>query len=375
MKCPVCFSSTTEVLLKQDAPSVTSVSTILNIGLSLYFCSSCQHAFKQPLENTEKFYSEDYKFNLESENFDQYYPSDTASYRAIQQALLAERYYTKDIQNVLDYGAGKGEVLQYLSAHNPHIHPYLFELDSDYKKYWQWAPGPNQFIKEIPPKLFKKMDLILSFGVIGHVEDLHSYLKNCAQLLRLGGKIFVTTPNMYANCGTAVIRDIIQNYSLSSLTHLLEMYNFQIMKISTEDYSDHFFVEAKLSEKILAPIKKLFPPDTAAECKKIANFWNEFPKKLLSIENKLSSNCTIYGAGFYGSYIFSKMIDKTKISFFCDVNEKMKNLKKFNLPIKHPLDGHKKTHDIILALNPNKIDFFKKTIPYLEKSVVHAIEL
>jgi len=60
-------------------------------------------------------------------------------------------------------------------------------------------PGPSYFVGNIlEHKTSKQFDAVLSLEVIEHLEQQDLYLSKCSELLREGGELILTTPNLAA---------------------------------------------------------------------------------------------------------------------------------------------------------------------------------
>lgn len=109
---------------------------------------------------------------------------------------LVNRYVEKNSE-ILDLGAGEGEFTRRLIEdkykaiavdgldifwRNPEIPLLLADLDKEFAT----ELGKNE----------KKYDAIVAIEIIEHLENPYAFLRQCAELLKPNGLLFVTTPNV-----------------------------------------------------------------------------------------------------------------------------------------------------------------------------------
>ena len=107
-------------------------------------------------------------------------------------------------KNVLDVGCGSLLETFYLSKKGFNV--TSLDLNHDllkqyYKKYnWKGIKKPLLTSENLESLLIKKskFDLILTFDVIEHVEDLEFFLNQLHSLLKINGHIFVSVPNKFS---------------------------------------------------------------------------------------------------------------------------------------------------------------------------------
>ena len=102
-------------------------------------------------------------------------------------------------KNILEYGCGSGYGAKLLAENAANI--TAVDMNKDVVKYCQKEYSSKNLSfeivnprKELPFKE-KVFDIITSFQVIEHVQDVNSYLSEFYRILKDDGILFVTTPN------------------------------------------------------------------------------------------------------------------------------------------------------------------------------------
>lgn len=185
-QCPLCFSTKkVKYNIKDDK--------VFNIDA--FSCLSCGLIYMN------KFVSEDsleilynsYNSNRDFEN------SDLKEKRKIMYSLdydyLKKYIYIEGEMNVLDFGCGEGDFLNYFVNCNKHG----VEIDNNAIKRGHCKYSDISFYKEyieLGESYNSYFDLIIFRGTIQYVSDLASISKFCNDKVKQGGYIvFLATPN------------------------------------------------------------------------------------------------------------------------------------------------------------------------------------
>jgi len=109
---------------------------------------------------------------------------------------LINQYLDKQSE-ILDLGAGEGEFSRRLIEANYQAIPV-----DGFDIYWRNPQIPllianfdTEFASKISPN-GKKFDAIAAIEIIEHVENPYSFVRECAKLLKPGGFLFITSPNV-----------------------------------------------------------------------------------------------------------------------------------------------------------------------------------
>ncbi len=109
---------------------------------------------------------------------------------------LIEKYVEKPAE-ILDLGAGEGEFSRRLNEAGYRAKPV-----DGFDIYWRNPQIPliiadldTEFAEKISPD-GQKYDAIAAIEIIEHIENPFSFIRQCAKLLKPGGLLFVTSPNV-----------------------------------------------------------------------------------------------------------------------------------------------------------------------------------
>ncbi|RLI93473.1 MAG: hypothetical protein DRO92_04215 [Candidatus Altiarchaeales archaeon] len=104
----------------------------------------------------------------------------------------------KEIYRVIDLGAGSGAFINFLSRY----YPYWHIEGADNENFVEFGLKDRfKFTRVDLNKSFSrsikgKFDLITAIEVIEHLENPRHFLRECNKLLKVGGKLIITPPNI-----------------------------------------------------------------------------------------------------------------------------------------------------------------------------------
>jgi len=160
-------------------------------------------------------------------------------------------------------------------------------------------------------------DTILAFQVIEHIKNDHLFLSELNRILKPGGTLYLTTPNI--NKTIAPNPWHFREYSFEELKKLIENYfnNLSIQGIRGNEITDTYYAENKKSvSKILSfdifKIHKLFPP-----------FILRYPYEILNRHNRkkvLRRNPLITQKITSKDYSLAEFSVDT-LDFFCEIKK------------------------------------------------------
>lgn len=364
--CNVCDKSKLNLIYESaDNLSVTTMNKVIPGRTSVYFCECCGHLQTNELDNIKQYYQEEYKVNLASEDEDQIYSviNGQPVYRAIHQAntLMKKVKFNHDAR-VLDYGCAKSPTLKNVLEQINHINPFMYDVTDKYIPYWQKFPKAAEWsIHNLNPAWYGTMDVVLSFYALEHVADLHEAISNIKKLLKPGGIFYFLVPNVYQNTADFIVADHINHFSRSSLSVLLSRNGFTDIDIDATAHEAAFVVCASLQDKQDRDDVNLVNIDLAEVLNnkdaalKMANYWTNIITRIQAFEASIDEGAiAIYGAGFYGNFIATAMMNPEKISCFFDQNQYLQNTKIRNRPVLSPDDIPAEVQHVLVGMNPQR---------------------
>jgi SAM-dependent methyltransferase len=333
--------------------------TLLDAPTSVFICEACGHAQCSEIPDLQAFYDTGYRISLDIENHDQIFavrPDGTVIYRTDHQTDIALRLLDlpKD-GTLLDYGAAKADTLRKICVARPDIQPHVFDVSADYTSAWQgWVPKEAQAAYFVPSAWEGLFDAAMSHFVIEHVADPVGFIRTIGALLRPGGTLLLSMPDVSANPGDMVVADHLNHFSEASLEHALTLAGFVLKTIDKSSFPGAFFALATLASS--EPVgKPALVREAVERAQYICRYWEQAAVHLHWQAQHLSGRkAAIYGAGFYGSWIFSRISATIEIHAFLDRNPHLQGATHFGTPVFLPEEIADDIEVLFIGLNPLK---------------------
>lgn len=352
--CAVCGCRNLQVIFQKTAPSITSMSSVLDCETQVFLCEKCLHVQTLSTHDTAKFYDEEYKISLQSDDHDQLYEmvGKKAVYRTEFQAdLLLSSINIAQGARLLDYGAAKAGTLKRVIEKRKDIQPAVFDVSKDYQPFWEgWVMRENQAIYSTPESWNGRFDVVSCHFVLEHIDAPIACLKHIHELLKNGGQLFLSVPNLLENTGDLIVVDHVNHFSKESLKHAMQISGFTDVKIDSVSYRAGLVVSARKSTKLIDQLP-IITEQSIQDLKELGGHWQQILNSLeVKLANAFSGQTAIYGAGFYGSVIANQI--EGNFICFLDNNPHLKGTTHFGKPILHPSQLPSDITRIFVGLNP-----------------------
>lgn len=285
--CPVCSSEKITARLSAED------YTVSHQQFSIWYCADCSVRFTQDVPAQDAigpyYQSENYISHSDTKKGlvnNLYHQVRKRTLRAKRKLLVAETGKAKG--SVLDIGSGTGAFLH--TMQNAGWQITGLEPDETARKkaaeLYRLQPMP-------PGKLFElheaSFTAITMWHVLEHVHELHAYIKQLANLIAPGGKIFIAVPNytskdaaLYKECWAAYdVPRHLYHFSPASVRKLLAQYNLHVKNVKPM-WFDSFYV-SMLSEQYKNGKGNI-----------LKAFWNGFISNLNAFANKERCSSVIY---------------------------------------------------------------------------------
>ncbi|MBX4862980.1 class I SAM-dependent methyltransferase [Rhizobium sophorae] len=380
--CRVCGGKIAEPAYEAPAPALTSIMTLLDIHTRVYVCNGCGHAQCDEIPDIETFYDTGYRISLGSEGQDQIFavkPDGTVIYRTDHQAEIARNLLNlPERAKLLDYGAAKADTLRKIVAKRPDIEPHVFDISRDYASAWNgWIAPDAQAAYEVPAAWDGRFDAVMSHFVIEHVADPVGFVRRIHKLLKPRGTLLLSMPDASANPGDMTVADHVNHFSEASLRRALAAGGFEMSVIDTTSFPGAFFAVAVRSETPVRQEQDAALVQQAVERGlEICDFWRASAACLeKQADTFRGRKAAIYGAGFYGSWIFSRVGKDVELTAFLDQNPNLQNAMHFGHPVIAPTAIADDAEALFIGLNPLKARAAIGNMPYLQKPGLELIWL
>jgi SAM-dependent methyltransferase len=349
--CSVCAQPLGNPSFTASAPSLTSLSTLIAVPTIVYICEGCSHIQSETLPDVQNFYDHDYKISLQSESHDQLYSTvgDQIVYRTQRQAEIVLGLDLPKGATILDFGAAKAATLREIMGRRPDLDPFVFDVSDDYRSSWEgWIKFEHQATYELPLHWTGKFDLVMSHFVLEHVPEPVLVLSTLERCLAPNGKLFFTVPDSKSNPGDLLVVDHLNHFTEQSLSTALSRSGLSLVSVRIDLFSGALAVLAEKDPQGAGNTAAKLE-GTIQETRNCLKNWSNELSKLQKIESA-SQPFAIYGAGFYGSLIASKL--KSNPTCFLDRNPHILGSTHMNKPVVHPDNCPRDVKLIYAGLNP-----------------------
>jgi 2-polyprenyl-3-methyl-5-hydroxy-6-metoxy-1,4-benzoquinol methylase len=337
--CGVCNSDLAAPIFQAPPPALTSLMTTLDVPTSVFLCPTCGHGQSADLPDLQKFYDTEYRISLGSDEHDQLYAMVDGKpvFRTEHQAdLVLKMVDLRQGAAVLDYGAAKAATLRRVLDRRPDLHPHVFDVSRDYVAHWQsWIAEDRQATYELPQTWRGKFDLVTAHFVLEHVAAPSRMLGTIRDVLKQDGVLFLSVPDVIGNPGDLLVVDHLNHFSPYSLERALLDAGFGDIKVDRQCYAAGLVITARPKADRDAQTQDAAAAVVAA--KEIATFWSRAGAHLDDAAASVAARkSAIYGAGFYGSFIVSRVGAVGNVICFVDRNPHLQGALHLGLPVVPP---------------------------------------
>jgi len=357
MNCPICFSENNSQVYEKLSHGITSDSNFVNEEISNLICTDCGHVFNESgaRYKTTSFYTESYRLmdlSPESE-FKFYSGTDSISYSNWRLSSLIENFSIKSSGKILDIGCGKGNFLQRFSEKFPNWSLYGIEASLNALKFAKEKLPSAKFYEGLfnQDPFGEKFDLIVSLGVLEHLENPTTFLQLAITCLKEDGIFFFDIPNFKLNPADLFVFDHLNHFTKETLENLMHKNNLEILQIIENFDRVPLFIICKKTTKQ----------------KEVVNYFNllknitlqhiDFNESLMSTYEEASKKykkISVFGLGIMiWIGIQKEKIDKERIIGFFDENNYLIGKEKHEIKIKsiNEISAYK-DFPIVFSLSP-----------------------
>lgn len=329
----VCGGSTQVVLRLDGGRTISSLGRVLDAEAEVRLCDDCSHCQTHPSIDLALYYASEYKTLAASDAEDDLYAiqNGVPLYRGQHMAhVLAAALDRLDLLKpglrLLDFGCGKALAMRHLQALAPQSAVHLYDISRDYTRFWDaFVPASRQACHETPADWSGSFDVVTSFFSLEHVAGPAAELGRIRDLLRDGGMLYVVVPNMYSHgIADMLVVDHVQHFSELSMRHLLGGAGFEMLVADHDSHNQASIYLARKAAPAAAVVQSADAQAWGRRSRDIARFWGDFNDSLRRFESAHDHGTTrfyIAGAGFLGSYVFSRLQALGRLAGFIDSNQ------------------------------------------------------
>jgi SAM-dependent methyltransferase len=374
--CRVCGADCGCPALDLSAPALTTTNANLDAPTRAFVCSSCGHVQSPDLPDLAGYYDTQYRASLESEEHDQLYEmrGETPIFRTDRQAeVVLDKAKLAEGARVLDYGAAKAQTLQKVWARRPDIVPHVFDVSEDYRPFWsRWLTPEAAACYAVPEPWRGRFDLVTAHYVMEHVQGPVDTLKALASLLAEGGRILFSVPNWIQNAGDLLVADHVNHFTETSIRRLAADAGLVLEDIDADALPATFVVTCRIGLGVPPPAA-----DVAREVEHARAVASALRRACDGLDKAFAANAgrraAVYGAGFYGAFLLTRMKGELPIACCLDSNQHLWGKSLFGVPVQAPDSLPTDVERVYVGLNPARAKAIVANIPALQRDGLELV--
>lgn len=351
--CPVCGTDFGEPVYRSaGGRSLDSLGRVLPFETRVHCCRTCGHVATEPIPDLDRYYAENYRISLGSEDEDQLYEmvDGRPVFRTDHQArLLVELVDWRPGARVLDFGCAKASTLRKALPSLPDVELSLYDVSHDYREHWDAFVRPErQAVHVLPDDWRGRFDLVTSFFSLEHIAALRPAVADIASLLAPDGYLYLVVPDVFANPGDFVVLDHVNHFTRASLARLLADAGLTIRWVRNDV---HRGALVALAGRTAASAPAALPPSDG-DADALGRWWSDIAGRIRAMERDCDGETAIYGAGFYGSFVYATLANPARVRCFLDNNPHLQGREHLGVSVLRPVDCPPSVRDLWIGLNP-----------------------
>ncbi len=241
---------------------------------------------------------------------------------------------------LLEIGCGNGSFLRKFSARQPGWKLLGTEFDRKNQPLIEAIPNAEFYCGDLS-QMDRKFDLIVAIHLLEHIFDPMQLLKQCADHLNPGGRIFIQVPNVKESPFDLLIADHCSHFSIESLTGLLTRAGFDVLAVSDTNI-------AKELSLVVQP-RPAAPAIDVAPWTALVGGYLDFFAELKNAPLPDSGPVGIFGSSISATWLASEL--PGRIGFFVDEDSNRIGKQHMDIPIVG-LDGIPAGATVLMPMNP-----------------------
>lgn len=364
--CPICKKKKFKKFFKSNI-SLTSDRNLIKKNSDVGYCYNCKIILNSTgCRNQKKFYYDEYNLlgKKVDEEFRIYSEKNSGSESEIMANYFFENYKNSHNGKLLEIGAGKGLFLKHINKLLPKMDLYGLEPSKNAAHYFKKNLPKVKFdqnLLELSKFRKLKFDVIVSTGVIEHVNNPDEFLKITSELLKPNGTIFLCLPNFESKVDDLILYDHLSKLTKYSLNLIFDKYNLKLVK---QNISKKRVWIWNVLNKVNTKTKKKRANNDIKILKQNVFDFNKMDASYLKYTNK-KKDLIFYGIGNSGFYFYFKYLKKfkSKIKYIVLDNDSLRNSYLFGAKIISRKDIKKyNINDIYISANPCYHSLMKKKL-------------
>lgn len=329
--CPVCRSSNNEhIYLKHKGTCVTSDHKIAeNVEIDNCICKECGlifNAYGTRLD-PDNFYKKLYNLMVQNEDskVQSFIGGIGQSQALITYEIFKEMVPLGKVGSILEAGAGKGEFLSYFSEEHTEWDINAFEPSQSFKYLKDTIKGANVVncgYEKYTKDTDALYDVIVSLGVLEHVNNPLDMIRWFNANLSVGGYCFIRVPNFKNNPNDLFCADHLSKLTIETVISYANASGFKVVAVEEKGVPLYMCIK-KISNEY-GEVKSVYSTNhqLAITNGKLAKKSIDLVIKAREESLKASGKFAIFGLGSAGIFApFYGGFQPSDIAVFIDENK------------------------------------------------------
>jgi SAM-dependent methyltransferase len=377
--CRVCGTAIDQPSLDLPGPALTSTYEQLPVRTQVYVCGSCGHVQSPEIPDAAAFYDTRLKCALDSEDFDQIVEirDGVPRYRTDVQADVALKLV--DVPKgarVLDFGAAKAATLRKIWARRPDISPHVFDVSEDYRSSWNgWLPSEAIATYDVPRSWRGRFDVITAHYVFEHLGDPVGTLRVISELLAPGGRFYFSVPDWAANIGDLLVAEHTNHFTEVSIRRAVHEAGLTVDVFDSALLPYGFSVVCRASKGGDRPARNGIEASVDHARQIASGLQRAVTRVDTEILSRSKRHSAVFGAGFYGALLLTRMPDRAGVACCIDNNPHLWGKTLFGVPVTSPEKLPSSTETVYVGLNPARARDIVKSVKALQRPELDLVFL
>jgi SAM-dependent methyltransferase len=354
MKCVICDNADLIPVVHRKEPAITSLAEIVQLETKVLACRQCGHVQTQAVIDTSSYYENDYHLHAFAGDDDvvvvgrnKHVPRSQYQFE-----ILNRKFDFGRVTNILEYGAGKGNMLKQISSQGYPVNLHAYELAEKHLDSWKdIIPVENMASRGLPDVWSNKFNLVYSSFVLEHCANPVAVLEVLHGTLREDGVAIIVIPDPCFNNIDLLAVDHLNHFTQSSLYKATGLAGFDIDEIDSQSQPGALWVTMKKAAGRSAYNHDLDDVDYLISA---GSWFSTAESCLRDFAAQVSANkrVYIYGAGVWGAFVLSVLQQILNVTALIDQNPSLHGRTLHGLDVFSPDQIEDDDIVILCALNP-----------------------
>jgi FlaA1/EpsC-like NDP-sugar epimerase len=180
--------------------------------------------------------------------------------------------------------------------------------------------------------------------------------------------LYFSVPDWTANTGDLLVAEHTNHFTEVSIRRMTADAGLAIDQIDSASLPCAFAVLCHVSEERSATVAKSDVEAVVVYARSRASAWSDACRRLeRTISTNIERSAAVFGAGFYGAFLLTRMADRTRVTCCVDNNHHLWGKRLFGIDVACPEALPITTEIVYVGLNPARARAIAATVPALQR--------